>query len=110
MKRLTAILCAFFICMIVGIESNAQMVWRESSRDVNVSSLTDPNLTDGIEIYVLPGTILVRTTHKIQLRMFTILGQLVSQATLNPGLSELKVNSRGIYILKIGNVTQKVAL
>ena len=88
----------------------AQMQWRESSQPVNVPSLNDPRQSDGVEIYSINSSIYVRTPHRIQVKVFTILGQMVSQAVLNPGTSELKINSRGIYIVKIGNVTQKVAL
>jgi hypothetical protein len=88
----------------------AQLQWRETNREITARSLTDPRLTDGIEIYGSNGVITIRTQHRIQVRVFTILGQLVSQATLNPGTSELRINSRGIYLLRIGNLTQKVAL
>jgi hypothetical protein len=73
-------------------------------------SLTDPKQTDGIEIFQRSGIITIRTQKTIQVKVFTILGQLVSQATLSPGISELKLNSRGIYLVKIGNITQKVAI
>lgn len=63
-----------------------------------------------IDIFGRDGVIVIRTGRRIQVRVFTILGQLVSQATLNPGESQLKVNSRGIYIVKVENRTQKVAL
>jgi hypothetical protein len=91
----------------------AQLQWRETNREITARSLTDPRLTDGIEIYGSNGVITIRTQRRIpppQVRVFTILGQLVSQATLNPGTSELRINSRGIYLLRIGNLTQKVAL
>lgn len=87
---------------------NAKVQWRETSQ-VQGRSLTDPKQTDGIEIFQRNGTITIRTQKTIQVRVYTILGQLVSQATLSPGTSELKL-SRGIYLVKIGNITQKVAL
>lgn len=90
----------------------AQLQWRDSNQKVSGRILVDPSHTDGVEIYSdsSTGTITIKTPHRIQVRVFTILGQLVSQATLNPGISELKINSRGVYIVKIGNITQKVAL
>ncbi|MGM9803499.1 MAG: T9SS type A sorting domain-containing protein [Muribaculaceae bacterium] len=63
-----------------------------------------------IDIFGKDGMIVIRTNRRIQVRVFTILGQLVSQATLPAGESALKVNSRGIYIVKVENRTQKVAL
>ncbi|MDY3933779.1 MAG: T9SS type A sorting domain-containing protein [Muribaculaceae bacterium] len=110
MKRLLVILSVILSLMMAAPEADAQMVWRESSRSITKQSLIDPGQNEGIEIFVFDGVVCVRTPHRIQVRVFTILGQLVSQSYLNPGQSELKIASRGIYIIKIGNITQKVAI
>ncbi len=96
--------------LLTGSNAYAQMQWRESSVPANVPTLNDPRLSDGVEIYGANGSIVIRTSHRVQVRVFNILGQMVSQTVLNAGTSELKINSRGIYIVKIGNITQKVAL
>lgn len=109
MKRVLTILLTA-IALTVSNMASAQMTWRETNREVTGRSLTDPKQTDGIEIYGNNGVITIKTTRRITVRVFTILGQNVSQAVLNPGTSELKIGTRGIYIVKIGNLTQKVAL
>ena len=98
--------------VMLGMASTAmaQLQWRETTREVQGRSLTDPRLTDGVEIFGRDGVITIRTTRRINVRVFTILGQSVSQAILNPGTSELKLGTRGIFIVKVGNLTQKVAL
>ena len=98
------------LVLALGNVVSAQLTWRETNKEVQGRSLTDPKVTDGVEIYGSNGVITIKTTRRIQVRVFTILGQLVSQATLNPGVSELRVGARGIYIVKIGNIAQKVAL
>lgn len=85
----------------------AQTQWREAT---NQPPIVNTTASDAIEISGKDGHIIVRLPHKAQVKVFTILGQLVSQADLNAGVSTLKMNSRGIYIVKVGNVTQKVAL
>lgn len=110
MKRFISILCVLFVTAILSFDCDAQLVWRETNRDINVPSVIDPVVSDGVEIFVTQGSLIVRTNRRIQVRVFTILGQLVSQANVNPGTAELKMNSRGIYIVKIGNITQKIAL
>ena len=87
----------------------AQLQWRET-RDVPGRSLVDPRQTDGVEIYGSNGVITIRTTRRITVRVFTILGQSVNSATLNAGIHELRIAARGIYIVRVGNITQKVAL
>ena len=106
MKRLLVILSVILSLMMAAPEADAQMAWRSITKQ----SLIDPGQNEGIEIFVFDGVVCVRTPHRIQVRVFTILGQLVSQSYLNPGQSELKIASRGIYIIKIGNITQKVAI
>ena len=88
----------------------ARVQWQSTSSEVQGKSLTDPKNTDGVEIFQRSGSIIIRTQRTVQVKVFTILGQLVSQATLPPGTSELRLNTRGIYMVKVGNVTQKVAL
>ncbi|MBO7609419.1 MAG: hypothetical protein J6S96_04385 [Muribaculaceae bacterium] len=109
MKRVLAILVTI-IALTVSNMASAQLAWRETNREIQGRSLTDPRATDGVELYGNNGVISIKTTRRINVRVFTILGQSVSQATLNPGSYELKVGTRGIFIVKIGNLTQKVAL
>ena len=109
MKRLFAIL---ILVLGMGLQSAvfAEVQWRETNREVQGKSWNDPKTSDGIEIYGRNGTITIVTPKRITVRVYTILGQIVSQATLQPGTSELRLNSRGIYLVRIGNMTQKVAI
>ena len=109
MRRFWIILVTVF-CMTAAGDAWAQLQWRETTHQVTGRSLTDPSYTDGVEVFGNDGVITIRTSRRIQVRVFTILGQLISNATLNPGTSELRIRAHGVYILKIGNITQKVAL
>lgn len=84
--------------------------WLPADTVVEIPSLNNPDETDGIAIYSNNRAIIITTNHHVEVRVFTILGQLVSQSELPPGTSMLNINSRGVYIVKIGNITQKVAL
>lgn len=76
----------------------------------------DGNRQDGtaqeapIEVSSKDGSIYIRTPRKVQVVVYTILGQIVTDRTINPGLSELKIGVRGIYLVKIEGQTQKIAL
>ncbi len=109
MRRFLVILMLLMAMATTNVAS-AKVQWQSTSAEVQGKSLTDPKNTDGVEIFQKSGTIIIRTQKTVQVRVFTILGQLVSQATLQPGTSELRLNSRGIYMVKVGNITQKVAL
>jgi len=94
----------------MGNTTLAEIQWHETNREVQGKALNDPRTSDGVEIYGRNGTITIVTPKRITVRVYTILGQMVSQATLQPGTSELRLGSRGIYLVRIGNLTQKVAL
>ena len=47
---------------------------------------------------------------QIQIKIYTILGRLVSQDTVGPGTFQFQVSTHGVYIVKIGQLTCKVAI
>ena len=100
-KRLAVIL-TLMLAVMAGDAAAQNLQWQESKHAVISES--------DVEITGKDGVIIIKTTRRIQVRVFTILGQLVNQTTLNPGENHLRVNSRGIYIVKVENRTQKVAL
>ena len=87
-KRRFFVILAALMMLAAPLTMSARAQWRETTQ-VQGRSLTDPKATDGVEIFQRSGTITIRTQRTIQVRVFTILGQLVSQATLQPGIAEL---------------------
>lgn len=63
-----------------------------------------------VEIHARAGAIYVTSRTPVTVKVFSIVGQLISQATLPAGTSRLKVEARGIYILKAGPVTRRVSI
>lgn len=111
MKRFFTMVMIVFASISFANSVVAQLQWRTTTSEISTPNSPSPqSSTDGVEITSQDGNIIVKVSHKAQVKVFTILGQLVSQAELNPGTSVLKLNSRGIYIVKVGNVTQKVAM
>ena len=111
MNRLFA---AVLLCLVVAFHSYtgvaAQPKWQHTDIVVEGPSLNNPAETGGIAIYSREQSIIIITDRRVEVRVFTILGQLVSRGDVLPGTSVLNINSRGIYIVKIENMTQKVAL
>lgn len=108
MRKLIVIL-TLVLSLACSSMASAKVQWREISKEPQGHCLTDSRTSDGVEIYQRSGVLTIKTQRTIQVKVFTILGQLVSQATLYPGTSELRLN-RGIYMVKVGNITQKVAI
>lgn len=63
-----------------------------------------------IEIRTMPGVIIVNVTHQTNIKIFTILGRLVSSETLPAGTLQFIVPAHGVYIVKAGDMTCKVAV
>ena len=52
------------------------------------------------EIEVRDGYIYVLASQQMKVEVFTILGQLVTSRKIQPGVVRLKLDNRGIYIIK----------
>lgn len=63
-----------------------------------------------IEIKAASGLIIVNANHPVQIKIFTILGRLVNSETLPAGRSQLQLPAHGVYIVKVGDLTCKVAV
>lgn len=62
------------------------------------------------EIKAAKGVILISANHPVQIKVFTILGRLVNSETVPAGKSQLILPAHGVYIVKIGDITCKVAV
>lgn len=63
-----------------------------------------------VTIRATKGTIIVTANKPVQIKVFSILGQLISNETLPAGTSQLNVSTHGVFIVKTGELTCKVAL
>lgn len=63
-----------------------------------------------IEVLTRPSTIIVNVSQPVKIEVFTILGRLVSSTNLNPGTYEFPVSVHGVYIVKFGETTCKIAV
>lgn len=82
----------------------------ESVRHDRMNEARIVKRTTEVEIRSERGTIYVYTSKAATVRVFSILGQLVSQETIPAGVSALNLNMHGVFIVKIGDTTCKVAL
>lgn len=62
------------------------------------------------EIRTARGVIIVSAARPVQIKVYTILGQLVSRENLPAGTHQLAVQAHGVYIIKTADLTCKVAL
>lgn len=63
-----------------------------------------------VGIIVVDGYIYVSSEKPVTIKIFSILGQLISQQSLKPGMHRIKLDSRGIFILRAGSTTRRITL
>lgn len=56
------------------------------------------------------GTVVIKSDHEVKVQVFSILGQLITEKLMQPGVVRLRMNTRGIYILKADNSTRRISL
>lgn len=107
MRRILIIMFAFFT-MAAALAAPPR--WENvdaPSRQSGVEQRIDAETPD---VAVSDGYIYVATARPVTVKVFTILGQLVSNEAVPAGVSRLKLNAKGIYILKIGSLTRRVTI
>jgi hypothetical protein len=62
------------------------------------------------ELRATRGCIVVVTGHTTSIKIYSILGQLVASDTLQAGTHRLNLSTHGVYIVKVGTLTCKVAI
>lgn len=102
-----------FILIFVGIVAtvpamSATRTW-EPVKTERADAKSVIRETD-IEIKAASGVIIVNCNHQTQIKIFTILGRMVSNETLPAGKSQMQLPAHGVYIVKIGDLTCKVAV
>lgn len=110
MKYLYAVFFALVFSGFVLPTAVAQTTMEKEIWEIDGNRQNETAQEAPIEVSSKDGSIYIRTPRKVQVIVYTILGQIVTDRTINPGLSELKIGVRGIYLVKIEGQTQKIAL
>ena len=108
-RQFLCFLLAVFCCCVVGaFEQAPSRHWQEaktiSGNFKAVSALPD------LEIFSAPNIVMIKVNKTTEVRIFTILGKLISSQRLEPGIFEYKLDAHGIYIIKTEDSSCKVAL
>lgn len=65
---------------------------------------------DDIDIAIKNGYIYITTRQPLTLRIYSILGQLISQHNITVGTTRIKAPTRGVYIMQAGTVTRRLTI
>lgn len=65
---------------------------------------------DDVVAVVVDSYLYLSLRQRSTVKLFTILGQPVAQDCLAPGCYRFRMTSRGIYLLKVGDVTRRITI
>lgn len=100
-----------FVAMLLGCGTvmavGAAPQWEVVSVTADESSVGAA--PERLETAVRGGYLYVTTNRPVNIRLFTILGQLVSSRSLPAGTSRIRLATRGMYILKSENTARRIS-
>ena len=104
-RKLMVIVAMMCLCGSPGASAKGwEVVKTEKARTQHVASDSD------IEIKVGGGIIYITSSRNINVKIFTILGSRIADDNLAPGAYQFSVPTHGVYIIKAGVLTCKVAV
>ena len=107
-KILLFLILAVSFCSQMAIAQSHPKTWHEAkSISGNFKAVsTQPE----IEIFSAPNIIMIKVNQESEVRIFTILGKLISSQSLKPGIYEYHMDAHGVYIIKTENNSSKIAI
>lgn len=111
MGMLRKISISFLLATALAIEASAAsaVVWEEITSPIPAVAQTI-DLDGDTDIAVHDNYIYIRADKTVTVKLFSILGQLISQETIKPGIYRIHIQSRGIYILRAGTLTRRITI
>lgn len=101
------LLTALLLCL--SLYASAGPVWERVDTDRRAEAAERVDM-ERVDIEVRQGYVYITCNRPTQVKVFTILGQPVSETRLNPGTSRLKLNGKGVYILRAGGITRRITV
>ena len=107
-KLIPVLLLCFMLSAPMAMANNHPHSWQEiNNMNGNFKAvISQPD----IEVFSSPNIIMVKVNRTTQIRLFTILGKLISSQKLEPGIFEYHMDTPGIYIIKTDDISCKIAI
>lgn len=104
-RRVLALMAGVLIALVAA----AAPAWEEvTSPQPSVVQLFEMEGTT--EVIVKDGYIYIWSQKPMAVKLFSILGQQIHSETVPAGIHRLRLNTKGIFILKAGTLTKRIAL
>lgn len=110
MRKCTRFISVLIVALIGVVGAQGAPKGWEPVRSEHVSTAKSVMKDVEFEVKTTSGAIVVQNNQPVQIKIFTILGRLISSETLQPGSARFTLPAHGVYIVKIGDLTCKVAV
>lgn len=107
-KILASLILALAFGINTGVAQSHPKTWQEAKTiSGNFKAVSSQ---PGFEVFSAPNVIMLKVNQETEVRIFTILGKLVSAQMLKPGIYEFHMESHGVYIIKTDEISCKLAI
>ena len=93
-KILLIIGISLVFCSDLAMAQSNPKSWQEA-KSIN-GSFKAVSSQPEIEVFSAPNVIMIKVNHETEVRIFTILGKLISSQLLKPGIYEYRLDSHGV--------------
>lgn len=107
----------YFTIILLGVFSTISSIaappstephWEEAKTiNGNFKAVASQN---DIEVFSAPNIIMIKVNRNVEVRIFSILGKLLSLEHFEPGIYQYQLDSHGIYIIKTDETSCKIAI
>ncbi len=112
-KKIGKVFSIFCLCLTFSLSISIPSLAASNKWETPKTERTDAKtiIKDAdTEIKAARGVIIIHSSKPTQVKVYTILGQLVNRENLPAGQSQLNLSTHGVYIIKTPELTCKIAL
>ena len=105
-KYCSRLIIRLWFAVAIGLCVGSSACIHASAYDKETAG-TESEESEKFEVTVKGQYIYVYAPKAVTLRLYSILGQLITTQAVQPGTTRIKAPGRGVYILQAGQITQR---
>lgn len=109
MIRRFCLIALLSICCL-SVAAAESVTWEQTDEAPRTAVMDRIDPEAGIAIATVGDHIYVEVARPVEVKLFTILGQLIGRRRLEPGTHRIRIASRGIYLIKAGSATRRIVI
>ena len=101
-----------YLLIAIIISASILMARSDTAWETLNTSVRNEQMVENDDIHISShdGYVYLSTPHSTNVKIFSILGQVISQKDIKPGSYRIRLASKGIYILRAGSITRRITI